>query len=112
MPSINVNLSNLTVTSNTIEIPININTNDNKVAGVQFEFTYDATKIKFEELKWHFDETDREVIVMESKGWMFQMDNELPIFLKEGDKIFVPKGVYHRVLKGDGKLKVKIKEIY
>ena len=49
---------------------------------------------------------------MESKGWMFQMDNELPIFLKEGDKIFVPKGVYHRVLKGDGKLKVKIKEIY
>jgi hypothetical protein len=70
------------------------------------------SKLDSEELKWHFDETDREVIVMESKGWMFQMDNELPIFLKEGDKIFVPKGVYHRVLKGDGKLKVKIKEIY
>ena len=51
MNSINVNLSNTTVTSNTIEIPITINTNDNKVAGVQFEFTYDATKIKFEELK-------------------------------------------------------------
>ena len=51
MPSINVNLSNTTVTSNTIELPITINTNDNKVAGVQFEFTYDATKIKFEELK-------------------------------------------------------------
>jgi len=51
VPSINVNLSNTTVTSNTIEIPITINTNDNKVAGVQFEFTYDATKIKFEELK-------------------------------------------------------------
>jgi len=65
-----------------------------------------------EELKWHFDETDREVIVIESKGWMFQMDNELPILLNEKDKIFIPKGVYHRVLKGDGKLKVKIKEIY
>ena len=51
VPSIDVNLSNMTVTSNDIEIPITINTNDNKVAGVQFEFTYDATKIKFEELK-------------------------------------------------------------
>jgi hypothetical protein len=49
--AIDVNLSNLTVTSNAIEIPITINTNNNKVAGVQFEFTYDATKIKFDELK-------------------------------------------------------------
>jgi len=51
IPAIDVNLSNSTVTSNVIEIPITINTNGNKVAGVQFEFTYDATKIKFDELK-------------------------------------------------------------
>lgn len=49
--NINVNLSNLTVTSNTIEIPFNINTNTNKINGLQFEVVYDATKIKFEEIK-------------------------------------------------------------
>jgi hypothetical protein len=48
--SINVNLSNVTVTSNNIEIPISINTNGNGVGGLQFEFNYDPTKIKFEEL--------------------------------------------------------------
>lgn len=48
--SINVNLSNLTITSNNIEIPINIVTNGNSIGGLQFEFQYDPTKIKFEEL--------------------------------------------------------------
>lgn len=50
VPSIDVNLSNLTVTSNNIEIPINVTTNDNSITGLQFEFDYDPTKIKFEEL--------------------------------------------------------------
>jgi len=48
--SINVNLSNVTVTSNNVVIPISINTNGNSVGGLQFEFDYDPTKIKFEEL--------------------------------------------------------------
>lgn len=50
IPSINVNLSNVTVTSNTVEIPISVVTNGNNVSGLQFEFHYDPTKIKFEEL--------------------------------------------------------------
>lgn len=50
IPSINVNLSNITVTSNSLEIPINITTNGNNVTGLQFEFDYDNSKIKFEEL--------------------------------------------------------------
>jgi hypothetical protein len=49
--SIDVNLSNLTVTSNNVEIPVTLNTNGNKVGGLQFEFNYDNTKLKFEELK-------------------------------------------------------------
>jgi hypothetical protein len=49
VPSIDVNLSNLTVTSNNIEIPISVTTNGNPVTGLQFEFDYDPTKIKFEE---------------------------------------------------------------
>jgi hypothetical protein len=50
VPSIDVNLSNVTVTSNSIEIPVNVTTNGNLVTGLQFEFEYDPTKIKFEEL--------------------------------------------------------------
>lgn len=48
--SIGVSLNNIVVTSNNIEIPIAINTNGIKISGLQFEFLYDETKIKFEEL--------------------------------------------------------------
>lgn len=48
--SIDVNLSNQTVTSNTIEIPVNIDTKGNSVGGLQLEFVYDPNKIKFEEM--------------------------------------------------------------
>jgi hypothetical protein len=49
--SIDVNFSNVTVTSNDVVIPIAINTNGASVGGLQFQFEYDPTKIKFEELK-------------------------------------------------------------
>jgi hypothetical protein len=49
--SIDVNLSNITVTSNNVEIPVSLNTNGVSVGGLQFEFQYDPSKIKFEELK-------------------------------------------------------------
>jgi hypothetical protein len=48
--SIDVNLSNLTVTSNTIEIPVTVDTKGAALGGLQFQFDYDPTKIQFEEL--------------------------------------------------------------
>lgn len=48
--SIDVNLTNLTITSNTIEIPVTIDSKSSNVTGLQFEFTFDPAKIKFEEL--------------------------------------------------------------
>jgi hypothetical protein len=50
VPSIDVNIRNVTVTSNTIEIPVVVNTNGSKVAALQFEFTYDPSKVKFESM--------------------------------------------------------------
>ena len=47
---IDVSLKNTTVTSSTIDIPVKINTNTKQVSALQFEFTYDPTKIKFEQL--------------------------------------------------------------
>ena len=71
------------------------------------EFSQD---IDSEELIWHMDRKDRTVTILESNGWEFQMDNELPKILKEGDVLFIPKYTYHRVIKGSGKLIVEIKE--
>ena len=48
--SIDVNLANITVTSNAIEIPVSIDTKGATIGGLQFQFDYDPTKIKFEEL--------------------------------------------------------------
>lgn len=62
------------------------------------------------ELVWHRDKKDRKVTVLESDGWMFQMDNELPIVLNEGDVIEIPKNTYHRIMRGNGNLKITIKE--
>jgi quercetin dioxygenase-like cupin family protein len=62
------------------------------------------------ELKWHFDAQDRNVKILESDGWQIQMDDQLPKTLNEGDTLFIPKGVYHRVIKGNGKLVILIKE--
>jgi hypothetical protein len=46
--SIDINLKNLTVTSNSIEIPINVDTKGEDVSAIQFELAYDASKLKFE----------------------------------------------------------------
>jgi hypothetical protein len=48
--SIDVNLTNLTVTSNSVEIPVSVDPKGALVSGLQFEFTFDPAKIKFEEL--------------------------------------------------------------
>jgi len=48
--AIDVNLTNTTITSNNIEIPVAIDTKGANVGGLQFQFEYDPTKLKFEEL--------------------------------------------------------------
>lgn len=62
--------------------------------------------VEEEELKWHFDEEDRVVEVMGKTTWRFQFDNELPFILESS--LFIPRGKWHRVIKGEGDLIVKI----
>jgi hypothetical protein len=59
------------------------------------------------ELVWHRDREDRLVTSTAPTNWMVQLDNELPTVLHE---IFIPAGVYHRVIKGSGDLTVHIKK--
>jgi isopropylmalate/homocitrate/citramalate synthase len=63
------------------------------------------------ELQWHRDERDRIVEVVKGSGWKFQMDDELPRTLKEGDRFTIPSEIYHRVIRGNGDLVIKIKEL-
>ena len=63
------------------------------------------------ELMWHRDRENRLVEILESNGWLYQSDNSLPIEMKKGDKIFIPEGAYHRVIKGSGDLIVRVKKL-
>lgn len=51
IPLIDVSIKNVTVTSNSVEIPVAVNAGTKKLSGIQFEFTYDPAKVKFEEIK-------------------------------------------------------------
>jgi hypothetical protein len=62
------------------------------------------------ELMWHRDRKDRIVEIIESDGWKLQLDNELPIDMTVGKKYFIPEGIYHRTIKGNGNLVIKIIE--
>jgi len=66
--------------------------------------------ISTDELVWHRDTNDRVVEVLSGNGWKFQMDNRLPIELKEGMELQIPKETFHRIGKGNTKLVIKIKE--
>jgi hypothetical protein len=58
-----------------------------------------------ESLMWHRDREDRIIESIGDTDWKIQIDNELP---KVIDKAFIPMGVYHRVIKGTGDLKIKL----
>ena len=60
------------------------------------------------ELYWHRDRETRLIEVLEGNGWMLQLDDELPVEMKVGNQYLIPEGVYHRTIKGDGDLKIKI----
>ena len=56
------------------------------------------------------DLKDRSVHVMEGYGWQLQKDNELPLDLLEGHSYNIDKMEYHRVIKGEGDLVIRIYE--
>lgn len=61
------------------------------------------------EYMWHRDREDRIIESIVETDWMIQIDNELP---KVIDKVLIPMGVYHRVIKGTGDLKIKLQKLY
>ena len=83
---------------------INIQTTDKHIIR---EFNENIDPI---ELKWYQDLKSRKVTILEGDGWYFQKENSLPLALKQNDVIFIEAHTYHRIIKGNSTLKIKIEE--
>ena len=62
------------------------------------------------ELIWHMDRHMRMVTVVSGENWKLQLDNQLPELLKPGETYQIPAEYYHRLIKGDSDLVIKISE--
>lgn len=71
----------------------------------RFEGTVDES-----DLVWHRDANDRQIKVLEGKGWKLQLDNELPEELVPGNSYFIQAEEYHRLVKGQGQLILEVIE--
>lgn len=67
-----------------------------------------SDKVDPSDLIWHRDREFRNITVLDSNGWQFQLEDQLPVKLKQGDFLQIPPATYHRVIKGDGPLTVYI----
>ena len=69
------------------------------------EFSKDVAS---EELVWHQDREDREIVILEGTGWKLQMDNEIPKEMIPGETYRIPKYTFHRIWKGDSDLVLEV----
>lgn len=67
------------------------------------EFSQNTDSVEF---VWHRDREDRVIESIGDTDWGIQLDDQLP--MKIEGKISIPMGVYHRLIKGTGDLKIKL----
>ena len=60
------------------------------------------------EFMWHRDREDRIIESIGETDWMIQLDDELPKVIQ--GEVFIKMGVYHRVIKGTGDLKIRLQK--
>jgi hypothetical protein len=61
------------------------------------------------EFVWHRDYESRIIESIGDTDWLIQIDNELPKQIK--GEVFIPMGVYHRLIRGTKDLKIKLKKL-
>lgn len=71
--------------------------------------TFDADVLE-EELVWHRDHHSRTIHVLQGTEWKLQKDDKLPFELVTGNEYFIPKGEYHRIIKGTGNLVIRFRK--
>lgn len=62
-------------------------------------------------LVWHQDKRNRVVTVLEGENWLFQFDDELPFKLKINDTLHIEAYRYHRLIRGETNLVLRIREM-
>ena len=65
---------------------------------VQRSFCEDS----YDNLEWHRDKEDREVMLVEGDGWYIQMENELPRLMQKESLFKIPKEIWHRIINKNG----------
>lgn len=80
---------------------------DSEIQEGTFIRTFDAEADPVD-LKWHRDRMNRRISVIENDGWQLQLENQLPTPLTEN--AVVNAGQWHRLIKGRGRLVVRIVE--
>ena len=58
------------------------------------------------ELLWHRDNEDRTIEIVGKTDWAIQLEDKLPTSLN--NRIFIARHEWHRVIKGTGKLLLKV----
>ncbi len=81
---------------------------EKKIGANIYERLFESS-LEHDDLLWHFDEEDRIIECNTSTDWQFQFDNKFPEIIN--DSIFIPKGMYHRLIKGTGDLTLIIKKL-
>jgi hypothetical protein len=78
----------------------------NEIASGDYFIREFSPDVDFDDLKWHRDYEDRLVEPLAPNDWQYQEDNKLPVTIDK--TIFIPKGLWHRVIKGTTPLKIKL----
>lgn len=68
--------------------------------------------LKQDDLVWHRDRYRRRVDVLEGRGWKAQVDNKLPFNIIPGDHFYIEANEFHRLIKANTNLKLRITEYY
>lgn len=83
---------------------------DTRLSDTSWIREFDPEITESEEYVWHRDLNNRTVELLDGVDWQFQFDNELPFFINRNNTIHIPKMVYHRIIPGQTKLRIKINE--
>jgi len=71
-----------------------------------------SSDVEQDELEWHRDRNKRRVDVLEGRGWKVQLDNQLPFTIVPGDHFYIEANEFHRLIKANTNLRLRITEYY
>lgn len=70
-----------------------------------------SNDLSSEELTWHRDKEEREVILKKGTGWYIQFDNNLPVLMSSDNVYKISRYTWHRIInKNRTSLTIEVKK--